>query len=817
MLAVEKIRSAFEAALAEDQRVVVSAPTGSGKSTRIPIWLSELYSGPVLVVEPRRVACRALAEYLASQRRQKVGADVGYRVRYDDRSSAATQVLLVTPGVALRMLVALRQGDTRAWPFAAVVLDEFHERGWEVDLLLALLMEGRPWQGHHALVVTSATLDGPGIARYLKSKHLQSEGRQYPVEIAYDEDIGEPSGRDLALRVARVVREAARSCAGEILVFLPGKGEISACWRELKVWAGKHDIDVVRVHASVPSEDLHRSLRDDYPRRRVFLATNVAETSLTLPGVELVVDAGLVRMRLHRAGRAALALAAVSQASADQRAGRAGRVAPGRCLRLWGRSAKLVQQTPPELLRMELDEVILRAAGYGLDEEGFAALRWLDPPPGFAVERARARLQRRQTVAASGQLTELGREVLEMPVGVEEGLLLASTPVDMLPVMAALVALLERPRELFKGLDGLDEAAREEVYEAREALLSGCHDEVQVQLRVLFGGSVRRHLLYRSRLAEVRQLYQKLCQSLGIEASQKVPEYSVEQMAETILGAWPEAGFVLRPRALKQRKKRGPDRGSPWSNGELELMVENYRLPFPKRGEGKSSSPRAGLVLSHTWISRGLKVRGHGRMLLPVGVQVLGAAGLGEIEIEQPKLKGGRVLAKVQRSLAGVVLTSEEQSLKGAELRRACAQLLLEGRWLPGAAAALRDRFHLLKVLGGGVFPELDAFVLGRLEELGFEASEELSLIDVEDLLPDLAAAGYSPMEQERAAQDFPRIWRFQGADYLCEVSMSNRRVYLVPANAAARKAKVPPAAMVPRFRGFGVYYRKASRELKLR
>ena len=231
-LPVDAIRETFEQTLASTKKpVIVTAPTGSGKSTRLPGWLAEYTSKKVMVVEPRRVACRSLATFLAKQAGEKVGQSVGYSIRFEDVRSKHTQVLFVTPGVALRMLA----GDD--FGFGAVLIDEFHERGWEVDLIATILRSKRSSGALDApLVFTSATLDAESLAEELDALVLEASGRTFPVTIEYTDDgVMMPTREDLDARVERAVRNIISRDEedGEILVFLPGKGEIGACAKRL--------------------------------------------------------------------------------------------------------------------------------------------------------------------------------------------------------------------------------------------------------------------------------------------------------------------------------------------------------------------------------------------------------------------------------------------------------------------------------------------------------------------------------------------------------------------------------------------------------
>ena len=268
--------------------VVLSSPTGSGKSTEVPRWCP----GRTLVVEPRRIACRTLAGRVAELEQTPLGAGVGYVVRDERVSSASTRILFATPGLVLRDRKLLAHADT-------VVLDEFHERSLELDLLLALLQR----EQRRGLIVMSATLDGDRLASHLGATHVSAGGRVFPVEIRYlpgTETL--PSAGELATRVRAAVVKAAND-SGDMLVFLPGKAEIEACAQALR----DEPYKLLPLHGGLSLEE-QRRVFEPASRRKLILATNVAETSLTIPGVGVVIDAGLVRQMRYQAGRGSLSL-----------------------------------------------------------------------------------------------------------------------------------------------------------------------------------------------------------------------------------------------------------------------------------------------------------------------------------------------------------------------------------------------------------------------------------------------------------------------------------------------------------------------------
>ncbi|PTP51087.1 helicase-related protein [Vibrio splendidus] len=378
LLPIDSYQNAFHEQIA-NSHLVVEAETGSGKSTRLPLWASQ--HGRVLVVEPRRIACTSLAKYLAQQSGEKLGSKVGYAIKLESEYNEQTNVVFVTPGIALRWL-----SEDGFASFDVIVVDEFHERRWDIDLLVAILKQ----KESHRLVITSATIEGERLAHYLDANRIRCEGRTYQVEIEHraNESRALPDIRHLEQRIAEEVNHQLLASHGDILVFLPGKKEIVQCEQAL---AKNPDIQVVKLHASVSEKERDLALSgrnintEGNGLRKVILATNVAETSLTIPDIGVVIDSGLERRTVQRNGRTTLMLKSISRASAKQRAGRAGRVMDGICVRLYGEHAALELVTPPELQREELTEPMLAAACCGAP---FESLSFLDPIPEKSLNSA---------------------------------------------------------------------------------------------------------------------------------------------------------------------------------------------------------------------------------------------------------------------------------------------------------------------------------------------------------------------------------------------------------------------------------------------
>jgi len=413
-LPIDPLLPEVVSALRHGSRLVLRAAPGAGKTTRVPAALLDAgLAGDkqILVLEPRRIAARAAAEYVARERGGRVGEEVGYRVRFDSRGGDRTRLWFVTEGILGRQLVA----DPFLERVGTVVLDEFHERHLQGDVALAVIAElQESVRPDLALLVMSATLETERVSAYLGGcPVLTSEGRSHPVAVEYE------PGRErepVQERVARALRRVAAARAGDVLVFLPGAREIARTAEAIAPLAAEHDLEVVPLHGDLGLDEQQRALRRG-PRRKVVLSTNVAETSLTIDGVTIVIDSGQARLNRFDARRGinALRLVPISRASADQRAGRAGRLAPGLCVRLWSQAEQAERRDAeiPEVRRLDLAATVLELRAWGLQR--IEEFRWLDPPERGALGRAEHLLRRLGAFEAeSGALTEVGRRMLTL-------------------------------------------------------------------------------------------------------------------------------------------------------------------------------------------------------------------------------------------------------------------------------------------------------------------------------------------------------------------------------------------------------------------
>ncbi len=441
-------------AVLADGHAVLSAEPGSGKTTLVPLllldepWLAEL---KILVLEPRRPAARMAARRMAALLGEAVGGTVGYQVRFERRISAATRIEVLTEGLLLRRL----QDDPELPGVGLVIFDEFHERKLIGDLSLALCLDiVTGLRDDLRLLVMSATLDQPALLSMLPAKAVAARGSLYPIEVLY-------AGRDAELRdpvpmCLDLLGHALEECAGDVLVFLPGRREIERMREQVTARCGDR-VEAMPLFGDLPAAAQDAVLQGPGKRRRVVLATDIAETSVTIEGVEAVVDSGLTRMPAFNpnTGLSRLETRRISKASARQRAGRAGRLGPGRCYRAWGaaREARLLDWTPPEILEADLAPLVLELANWGVTDS--ARLSWLDPPPPAHWAQAVDLLRDLGALDSDARPTALGRAMGRFPAHPRLAYMLAAACTSGSPTVAAdLAALVSEPDPLRRGSNG---------------------------------------------------------------------------------------------------------------------------------------------------------------------------------------------------------------------------------------------------------------------------------------------------------------------------------------------------------------------------
>ena len=474
MLPVHEALPELKATLAARNAAVLVAPPGAGKTTVVPLeLLAEPWTagGKVVLLEPRRLAARAAAERMAATLGERVGDTVGFRVRMQSKVSARTRIEVVTEGVFTRMLLA----DPELPGVACVIFDEFHERSLDADLGLALARDAqRLLREDLRILVMSATLDGAAVARLLDDAPVvESLGRMFPVETHY-------LGRDPAARLEdQVVRAIERGLAeqpGSLLVFLPGQGEILRVAERLTERLRRADVEIAPLYGALDPRAQDQAIQPaPEGKRKVVLATSIAETSLTIQGVRVVIDSGVARVPRYdpASGLTRLATIRVSRAAADQRRGRAGRTEPGACYRLWdeAETRALPAFADPEILDADLSGLALDLARWGAKDA--ADLDFLDPPPVAAFNEARALLERLEALDHDGVLTAHGRALADMPLAPRLAhMILKAAETGQAPRAARIAALITertlggRDADLRHRLEGLE---RDRSPRARDA------------------------------------------------------------------------------------------------------------------------------------------------------------------------------------------------------------------------------------------------------------------------------------------------------------------------------------------------------------
>lgn len=416
-LPIDEVLDRLRAAMRGQSSAVLVAPPGAGKTTRVPLALLEepwLHGAKILVLEPRRIAARGAAERMAKTLGEKVGDLVGLRARMVSKSGPKTRIEVVTEGVFTRMILE----DPALEGVGAVLFDEFHERSLDADLGLALAIDSqKALRNDLRLLVMSATLDGGRVATLLSgSPVITSEGQAFPVETRY---VGRDQNRRIEDQVTDAVLRALRAETGSLLVFLPGQGEIRRVEERLREAIADPKVLVAPLYGAMDISAQDRAVEPAAPgMRKVVLATAIAETSLTIEGIRVVIDSGLQRVPRFEpdAGVTRLETIRVSRASADQRRGRAGRTQPGVCYRLWDepQTASLRPFTEPEIRSADLSGLLLDCAEWGVTDP--ATLSWLDAPASSAVEAARVDLQMIGALDAEGRITPEGRRVRALPL-----------------------------------------------------------------------------------------------------------------------------------------------------------------------------------------------------------------------------------------------------------------------------------------------------------------------------------------------------------------------------------------------------------------
>ncbi|EOU3282851.1 helicase-related protein [Vibrio harveyi] len=781
-LPIDSLQAEFDQ-LVNHHHLVVEAETGSGKSTRLPLWSAN--HGRVLVIEPRRIACTSLAEFLADQSGQPLGKQIGYAIKLHAHYDENTKVVFVTPGVALRWFA-----EDKLASFDIVMVDEFHERRWDIDLLTAILKQEK----QHRLIVTSATLEGEKLANYLDAKRLRSEGRCFPVTVTHRSLDSRylPNKKGCENDVVRTVKEALEDEEGDILVFLPGRKEITQCAQMLQ---NINDVMIVKLHASVSDEERHHALTVQN-QRKVVLATNVAETSLTIPNIRVVIDSGLERRTVQRNGRTALTLTHISKASAAQRMGRAGRVAEGACIRLFGEHAPLELVTPPELHREELVEPMLAAAccGYRLSE-----LQFLDALPEKSLLSASQTLRGMEAIDQQGDVTEHGKKVYPLPIdALFADLVTRMQTKSEKEAMIDLAAALSVPAQLhqLQGGESAEALAQEEPF--------GC--DASLMIRLVRGEQLPGVNVDVSVLEEAQGLAKQMREVFELPELDVASRYKRDELTKAIAKLHPELVFVRRER-----------RRDALGNGLMEMVVgRNSRF---------SDKSEAALVLdSHSVPGRGVKqTLNLASVMLPVSLALLRELELGEWQQGETNYEEEVPRATMHLIYAGRTICTEYQALQGEVAVQSIVEMIDEQALLPGFAPLRKQQIQHWKIynaLGLNQTPvdksmlddlSFSTWLVEQLETLGVESVEDIELFDADDI----PFEGIPDWEYQDFAEQFPLKLVLAELKLDVEYFVSRKLVHVIYTE-GNRKGD-PKRWELPRWSGWKVQYKKASRVLDVK
>ncbi|CDT80093.1 putative HrpA-like helicase [Vibrio coralliirubri] len=790
LLPIDAYQNVFHEQIA-NSHLVVEAETGSGKSTRLPIWASQ--HGRVLVVEPRRIACTSLAKYLAQQSGEKLGSKVGYAIKLESEYNEQTDVVFVTPGIALRWL-----SEDGLANFDVIVVDEFHERRWDIDLLVAILKQ----KASHRLVITSATIEGERLAQYLDANRISCEGRTYQVEIEHraNESRTLPDIRHLEQRIAEEVNHQLIASSGDMLVFLPGKKEIVQCAQAL---AKNPDIQVVKLHASVSDKERDLALSgrnintEGNGQRKVILATNVAETSLTIPDIGVVIDSGLERRTVQRNGRTTLMLKSISRASAKQRAGRAGRVMDGVCVRLYGEHAALELVTPPELQREELTEPMLAAACCGASLE---SLPFLDPIPEKSLNSATQTLLTMEAINSNHQVTEHGKKLYPLPIDALYADIVTRIKTKALKeAMVDLTAALSVPARLYQlpnNAEHLEALAQQEK--------EGC--DLSLLIQIVRGREYPHLEIDLQALNEAQSLAKQMREVFELPQLEVASRFQRIELFKTIVNLHPELVFVRR---LKRKEA--------FANGALEVVLGRQNR-FPDYAQ-------AMLVLdTHSLPGRGVKqTLTLATVTAPIPLELLIDAELGEWEQGETVVNDDGVFTEMALVYAGRTITTKLVAAEGQLSLKPIVDLVLNGDQLPGFAKIRTQEikhWQLYVKLGldeqTQYTPEIESinfelWFIEQLEVLGVTDVSELEMFDHADIPFD----GIPTWLYTEFSEKYP--FALSLADLQLDVEyLPTRKLIYVHYQSGSRKLS-PKRWELPTWSGWRIQYKKASRIIDIK
>lgn len=818
-LPIDDLRKEFMHLLGT-HHLVVESDTGSGKSTRIPLWASQLMiagkNARILVIEPRRVACLALSEFVSSADGQQGSGlnkpvSVGYAIRFDSTMTPETKVVFVTPGIALRWL-----NENRLVDFDVVIFDEFHERRWDTDLLLAILKE----QGRHKLVLTSATLNSGDLTTYLTDntslpvKQLKANGRKFQVELFHQALRSDalPELMDIENKVEQAIVKIIKikQLKGDILVFLPGKREIISCEQHCRSLLLSEGLSSAILHGSI-SHDRQKLVLTPVTTRRVIFATNIAETSLTIPSVTAVIDSGLERRTQQRNGRTVLALSRISHASSEQRKGRAGRTQEGVCIQLWGAHAILDAHSQPELLRSDLVEPMLAAAAVGYR---LSMLDFINILPEKTLLLANEKLVQMGAIELNGKITLHGQKLFPLPIDTLFSHLISAMDNALNQgLMIDLVAALSVGQKLVtlpSSIQGRQALALWEPLQCDAMLLIKIMRESIPDFL-----SVDPILLN-----EAKQLASQIYSLLNLSHhSLAIDEATRESWLLNVIKAVPELAFV-------RREKRYQTLG----NGHSEIQIgRSSRFIVELTSDEGKVSPLAAVVFDQFSIAgKGVKQTvNFANCMAPILFNTLVEAQLG-IECVSDALSSSPLdQTLLIRQYAGRVIGSRIGEVKGDQLLESIVGSIISGAVFPNLAVTierdisawniwrlLQKNQHKSPVDNFSIVQEpLDVrhYLKHKLIELGVESADDLELINASDLvfhgIPDWERVEFDSLYPQELV--LPEL--------ILAVDYRPQNKWVILSYVRGSRKQGPKRWELPRWSGWRIKYKKASRVIEIK
>ena len=793
----------------ERQPIFMRAPTGTGKSSRVPLWLK----GQVVMVQPRRVAARNVAARLAETLGCQLGQEVGYQVRDEKRCSESTRILVVTPGIALKMHEFFDSDKT-------LILDELHERRWDVDLLFALALKKKT-----KLIALSATMNEQKVAAHMKGLPLAVDARNFPVSVTYaSKEPRPPHDRHLSRRIAQAVKDLL-PLKGHVLIFVPGKREIT----ETEAALAAFKLPLFTLHGGLSLKEQARVIQGDASQSpRIIIATNVAETSLTIAGVDAVIDSGLVRRTRYHEGRAYLCLTPIALDSAEQRSGRAGRTRPGRAVRLWHPSARLESSTQPEVYRESLVPRVLACAHF---QEKIEELPFYDPPKEYALLDAQERLHELGALTPSGGLSNIGKELARAPIDPELArFLLQAQKDDTLPAALDLAAALCTPgfsrqcAELYRRF--LDEPCLElaqlhcdltrfiHLTRLTRRLSSGGAIELDIDAELL---KVLQGPLFKE-LEKARQRLQSLFKSTEQQRehskigslNKRVPAQFSPAERTAILTSW------LRADPKSAHIKRERKRRIAYNQGGTDLTLSKHSsVAQTPSAQGAINEPPPALIALSLFARE--NDQGNRELLIseaaPVPLSLLNELKFGEVSNGEITFKKGQLRVQAERHYCGQLLSRKDIEPKGRLARQALVELYLRGslkrncRDQATARLARRALAHRLgKKYTDSFFnsvkepPQLKDWFTEHLLSLGVESADDLQLLSDTDYLPEDLDSALRDLLSER----YPTKVDLGDACYRVDYDLTKNQALLIMTKGSR---KLPPSAQyLPKIEGFKLF-----------